>query len=65
MGDGVHIYKIDVDRNESLSGQLAVRSIPTLMIFQKGEALWRKAGVVSADELKKTLKQFQDASSSN
>lgn len=59
MGDSVQIYKIDVDRNEGLAGQLAVRSIPTLMIFKKGEAVWRKAGVTSAEELNSVLQQFQ------
>lgn len=45
LGDSVKIIKIDVDKNESLSQKLEVRSIPTLMIYQNGELKWRAAGV--------------------
>ena len=59
MGDDVAIYKIDVDRNQALAGELDVRSIPTLMIFKEGKTLWRKTGVASATEIKGVLAQFQ------
>ncbi len=45
MGESIKIIKIDVDKNQSLSQKLQVRSIPTLMIYQNGELKWREAGV--------------------
>lgn len=57
-GDGVRIVKIDVDQNQALSQELQVSSIPTLMIFQKGELKWREAGVPSAGALKSAVGEF-------
>ena len=45
MGDKVTIVKVDVDRNQQLASALGIMSIPTVMIFQSGEAKWRAAGV--------------------
>jgi thioredoxin len=55
MGDRVRIVKIDVDRNQEISGQLGIQSIPTVMIFQKGELKYREAGVRPISELRQKL----------
>ena len=52
MGDEVKIVKIDVDKNQSLAAKYNVRGVPTMMIFKKGEQLWRQSGVLQANELK-------------
>ncbi|MCC7245063.1 MAG: thioredoxin [Saprospiraceae bacterium] len=57
MGEGVHIFKIDVDKNEAISAQFGIRSIPTLILFKKGEPVWRQSGVVSAVEIQKVIAQ--------
>ncbi|AFC23100.1 thioredoxin [Saprospira grandis] len=56
MGDAVRIIKIDVDKNQKLSAQYGIRSIPTIMLFKNGQALWQQAGVASADQLQKVIK---------
>lgn len=58
MGDKVRIVKIDVDKNQAISGQLQVRNIPTLMMYKSGKQVWRKAGVSSKDELVGVVEQF-------
>lgn len=55
MGDGVRVYKIDVDQNPRLAAQYQVRSVPTLMIFKDGKLQWRQAGVQSKATLKNVL----------
>lgn len=55
MGDDVKVIKIDVDKNQPLSQKLQVRSIPTTMIFRKGELKWRAAGVQPLSMLKKMV----------
>lgn len=55
MGDKVRVVKIDVDKNQELAGKLSVRSIPTVMIFQKGELKYREAGARPITELKKEV----------
>ena len=39
VGDKARIIKIDIDKNQQLAGLYGVRSVPTLMIFQKGQQL--------------------------
>jgi len=44
MGEKARIIKIDIDKNQELAALYNVRSVPTFMIFQKGEIKWRSAG---------------------
>jgi thioredoxin 1 len=55
--DGARILKIDVDRNQALAGQLGIRGVPTLMLYKKGEVLWRVSGVRDKDTLVALLKE--------
>lgn len=51
LGDKVSVLKIDVDKNKQLASKYGVRSVPTLMLFKKGELVWRESGVFSAKQL--------------
>jgi thioredoxin 1 len=53
--DAVTIIKIDVDKNPQAAQAYQVQGVPTLMVFQKGQILWRKSGVSMAKELKQVL----------
>ena len=55
LGEGVRIFKIDVDNNQTLASEYKVQSIPTIMIFQNGELKWRETGVPSKAKLKSVL----------
>ena len=57
LGEQVAIIKIDVDKNQQIAGQFGVRSVPTLIIFKKGEIRWRQSGVFFANELERLLKE--------
>lgn len=58
MGDSVSIIKVDVDKNQELSAEYRVQSVPTLIIFKDGEVKWRAAGVHSAEDLADKLNSF-------
>ena len=58
MGDEVRIIKVDIDKSPAASSAYNVTSVPTLMLFQKGNILWRQPGVVPAVSLQKIIKQF-------
>ncbi len=51
----VKVIKVDVDRNRDASIRYGVRTIPTLMLFQRGEVVWRHIGVAPLDELEQVV----------
>lgn len=59
MGDDIRILKADVDKNEALSMQYRIQSVPTLMLFKKGEMLWRQSGAMSLNDLMQKISQLQ------
>ena len=59
QGDKVRIIKVDVDKNNALAMQYSIQSVPTLMIFKRGEQVWRQSGVINASELNKIVEMFK------
>ena len=57
MGDNVRIIKIDVDRNPGLASIYQVQSVPTLMLFKRGNMVWRQSGAVPTEQLKRVIEQ--------
>ena len=55
LGERITILKIDVDRNQELSSKYQVRGVPTMILFQNGKQLWRQSGVLTKDEIIKTI----------
>lgn len=51
----VRILKVDIDRNPLAASKFQVRSVPTLLLFQKGQIVWRQSGVVPAHQLVKVV----------
>lgn len=51
IGDKATIIKMDIDKNPSYAQKYNVMSVPTLIIFQNGNIVWRKSGVTQANEL--------------
>ena len=57
--DEVRIIKIDVDKNPLTATTYHIQGVPTLMLFRKGEVLWRKSGVMSAEQIKQIIEQYK------
>ena len=51
LGGKVKILKVDVDKNPLAASRFQVRGVPTLVLFLKGEMVWRQSGVVPAHQL--------------
>lgn len=54
----VRVLKIDVDKNEALARQLRIQSVPTLIIFKKGEI--RSSGVMDHGSLLQKVQSYID-----
>ena len=57
LGDNVTIIKVDVDKNPHAAQAYQIQGVPTLMLFKKGEMMWRQSGVVPANAIKKVVSQ--------
>ena len=58
MGDEIRIIKVDIDQSPAAASFYNVSSVPTLILFHKGNILWRQSGVVPATSLQKIITQF-------
>ncbi|MDT0643394.1 thioredoxin [Zunongwangia sp. F363] len=56
LGEEVKIVKIDVDKNQELTGKYQVRGVPTMILFKQGQQLWRQSGVLPKDEIVKIVR---------
>ena len=51
------IVKVDIDKNKKIAARFGIRSIPTLMVFNRGEAVETLVGLQSKDRLTKALEK--------
>jgi thioredoxin 1 len=58
IGEKAIVLKVDVDRNPAAAQAYKVQGVPTLAIFKNGGIVWRRAGVISADELQDAVQPF-------
>ena len=58
LGDKIRIIKIDVDKYGTTAIYYQVQSVPTLMLFSRGEVLWRTSGAMPKDRLLAAITQF-------
>lgn len=59
VGDDATIVKIDVDKNQELAAMYGIQAVPTLMIFKRGENVWRASGVQRGADLVALLQQYK------
>ncbi|MFM2134800.1 MAG: hypothetical protein RL021_200 [Bacteroidota bacterium] len=55
IGDAVTILKVDVDKNPLAAQSFQIQGVPTLILFRKGQPVWRQSGVIPADQLQHVL----------
>lgn|SRR5574344_2132582 len=58
LGNKIRVIKIDVDRNNTTAARFNIQSVPTLMLFRKGEVLWRRSGVTQSSELLQIINSY-------
>jgi len=56
MKGQIKIVKVNVDKNRDAAMKYGIQSIPTLMLFQKGEVKWKGLGVIQADQIQQIVR---------
>jgi len=54
----VKVIKVNVDKNQSASMKYGIKGVPTLILFKKGNILWRQSGVMSKHALQQTVERY-------
>lgn len=47
----IKVFKIDVDRDQGLAIEYGIRSVPTMLIYKKGELVNRLSGMKRKEEI--------------
>ncbi len=61
-GDDITIAKVNVDDYGDIAGRFSVMSIPTMIVFDKGEPAKRMVGAVPKSRLLEELAEFLPSS---
>ena len=57
-GGKVKVIKVDVDKNPQAAAAFQVQGVPTLILFKKGQPVWRQSGAMSSAQLSQVLAPY-------
>ena len=55
LKDKCEFYKLDIDQSPNIPSRVAVRGVPTLMLFRSGEVVDQKVGFTDRENLRQWL----------
>lgn len=60
FAERIKIIKIDIDNptNRPIVMKHGIRSVPTLILYKKGEIVWRQSGAMSSMQLREILEKY-------
>lgn len=56
-GNGVDVFKVDIDESPELAVRYGIRSVPTLLVTKGGEVVDMKVGAQSLGQLQSWIKK--------
>lgn len=62
IDENFRIVKVNVDKNPMIATKYQIRSLPTIILFQKGEIIWTSLGIPSIDEVKSVVSKLDNES---
>ncbi len=58
LGNKASIIKIDVDKNPGVAQAYNIQGVPTLILFEKGQVIWRQSGFLNTNQLESVINKF-------
>jgi thioredoxin 1 len=60
VGERATVLRINIEKDKAYAEDYAVQTVPTLIIFKKGIAVWRKNGIAPSHEILEHLNLLMD-----
>ncbi|MBC7746246.1 MAG: thioredoxin [Flavobacterium sp.] len=57
IGNMATIIKVDIDKNPAAAASFNISGVPTLILFKKGQIMWRQSGVIPVNQLEQIINQ--------
>ncbi|WP_266363763.1 thioredoxin [Tellurirhabdus rosea] len=54
----VKVIKVDIDKSRKAATQYRIQGVPTLILFRKGQIVWRQSGYMPLAQLEKTVQKI-------
>lgn len=51
LGNATPVVQFDIDQNQELAKEVNVNGIPTFIIYQNGQEVWRHSGEIDGNDL--------------
>ena len=58
LGDKLTIIKIDIDKSPQTAESYEIQGVPTLLLFREGNIKWRQSGVMTANDLMRSISPY-------
>ena len=58
LGENVKIVKIDTEKNQQLSTDMGIRSIPTMVLYKDGQQVWKQPGAMQLNALEQKVLSY-------
>ena len=55
--ENVNFYQLDIEESEEIAKRFRIFSVPTLLLFKKGEKIDTSIGLITAEELENFVKK--------
>ena len=58
LAGSVKVYQYDIDENQQLAESQKVESIPTFIIYENGNEMWRQSGEIDGNVLLNKIQAY-------